>query len=262
MEELIRYLDHPGSGALDFSDMGQHWVQVRDGAREGTLSKRTEGVEDVAARWDQLLRFAALKLSAEIGEDVGPVFPRGQNDVKHRISAMIDSLSEAGTLSGGLRIPHTAGNLRVEADVRARRLTASMNVRAPLDKGAKGRVSWLVNQLKDAPRDVVIEAFAKNARTGTVATLGKTRDDRHAALDDARTEPHRFRVVMRSDMGPGRKARGRSLAFIGSVLRLISGFYADVVQDITPWQPPTPKLEKGEVVEYIDESPAEPSPSE
>ncbi len=68
LEELIRYLEHPSSGALDFSDMGQHWVGVRDGAREGTLSKKTVGVEDVVARWDQLLRFAALKLSAEIGE--------------------------------------------------------------------------------------------------------------------------------------------------------------------------------------------------
>lgn len=253
LEELIRYLDHPGSGALDFSDMGQHWVQVRDGAREGTLSKRTEGVEDVAARWDQLLRFAALKLSAEIGEDVGPVIPRDQSDVKQRTSAMIGSLTEVGALSGGLRIPHTAGDLRVEADVRARRLTASMNVRAPLDKGGKGRVSWLVNQLKDAPRDVVIEAFAKNARTGTAATLGKARDDRQAPLDDARTPPYRFKVILGSEMGLSRKARARHPGFIESVLSLINSFYGDVVQHITPWQPPTPKLETAQVVVIPDD---------
>ena len=255
LEELIRYLEHPSSGALDFSDMGQHWVGVRDGAREGTLSKKTVGVEDVVARWDQLLRFAALKLSAEIGEDVGPVFPHDQTDVNQRTSAMIESLTETGALSGGLHIPHTAGDLRVEADVRARRLMASMNVRAPLDKGAKGRVSWLVNQLKDAPGDVVIESFAKNARTGIVATLGKTRDDRQTLLDDARTKPYRFKVLMRSEMRPGRKARGRSLGFIGSVLRLINGFYGDVVQAITPWQQPTPKLESAAVVEQSDDSP-------
>lgn len=28
--ELIRYLEHPRSGALEFSDMGPAWVQVRD----------------------------------------------------------------------------------------------------------------------------------------------------------------------------------------------------------------------------------------
>ena len=202
----------------------------------------------MGARWDQLLRFAALKLSAEIGEDVGPVIPRDQSDIKQRTSAMIDSITEVGALSGGLRIPHKAGDLRVEADVRARRLTAFMNVRAPLDKGGKGRVSWLVSQLKDAPRDVVIEAFAKNARAGTAATLGKARDDRQAPLDDARTPPYRFKVILGSEMGLSRKARARHPGFIESVLSLINGFYGDVVQHITPWQPPTPKLETEQVV--------------
>lgn len=112
LDELIRYLEHAKSGALAFSDMGQHWVAVRDGAREGTLSRRTEGISDVAARWDQLLRFGALKLSADIGEDVSPVLPRGHGDVRHRMAALIESLSSEGTLSGALRIPNTAGDLR------------------------------------------------------------------------------------------------------------------------------------------------------
>ena len=203
----------------------------------------------MAARWDQLLRFAALKLSAEIGEDVSPVFPRDQTNVKQRTSAMIDSLADSGTLSGGLRIPHTAGDLKVVADVRARRLTASMNATAPLDKGAQGRVSWLVNQLKDAPRDLVVEAYAKNARTGITATLAKALEDRRMLLGDARTEPHRFSLAMGAEMGLGRRSKARSAGFIESVLRLTNAFYGNVVQVITPWQRPTPKLERTEVTE-------------
>ena len=242
VEELIRYLDHPNSGALDFSDMGQHWVAVRDSAREGTLSNRSEGIDDVVARWDQLLRFGALELRAEIGEDVDPVFPRGQTDVRQRASALIDSLCSMGTLPGTLRIPHTVGDLRVEADLRARQLTASLYVGAPLDKGAKGRMSWLVNQLKDAPGDVDIEVFAKNARASTTASLDETRSDRYAPLDDGRTEPYRFRIVMRSEMGMGRKTGTRSSSFITTVLNLINSFYGDVVQQITQWQRPASKL--------------------
>lgn len=242
VEELIRYLDHPNSGAHDFSDMGQHWVVIRDSAREGTLSNRSEGVDNVVTRWDQLLRFAALELRAEIGEDVDPVFPRSQTDVRQRASALIDSLCSMGTLSGALRIPHTAGDLRVEADLRARQLTASLDVGAPLDKGAKGRMSWLVNQLRDAPGEVDIEVFAKNARTSTNADLNQTRDDRYAPLDAGRTEPYRFRIVMRAEMGMGRKTGTRSPGFITTVLNLINNFYGDVVQQITPWQRPAPKL--------------------
>lgn len=244
LDELIRYLEHEKSGALDFSDMGQHWVSVRDSARVGTLSRRAEGIDDVVERWEQLLRFGALKLSADIGEDVTRALPRGQSNPRQRAATLIDSLSETGTLSGGLRIPNTAGDLVVAADLRARQLSASVEVNAPQDRGARGRVSWLINQLSDSPGELGIEAYAKNARTGTAATLDEAREDRYAPLGAVNKEPHRFRVIMRSEMGAGRKTGTRSPAFITTVLELIESFYGDVVQQITPWQPQAPRLKQ------------------
>ncbi len=243
LDELIRYLQHNKSGALDFSDMGQFWVAVRDGAREGSLSKRSEGIDDVTDRWDQLIRFAALRLSAEIGEDVSVVIPRGQNEARQRNAALVESLSTAGTLSGGLRIPNTAGNLSIDADLRARQVTASIDIDAPQDKGAVGRVSWLAKQLSDAPRDLVVEAYPKGARTGTTATLEQIREERHSVLDGNK-EPFRFKVIMRAEMGMGRKTGTLSPGFIDTVLNLVERFYGDVVQQITPWQPPAPKLKQ------------------
>lgn len=255
LDELIRYLQHPASGALDFSDMGPHWVGVREAVREETLTKRSPGVEDVATRWDQLLRFAALQLSAEIGEDVAPLFPRGQTDHRHRISASIDSLCTAGRLTGALRIPNTAGDLAVEANLRSRRLTASLDVTAPQDLGARGRVSWLGSQLSQAPGQTLIEVYTRNARVPTSATLDQTRENRLAPLDDDKKEPHRFRIVMRADMGMGRTAAKKSPGFITSVLGLITAFYGEVVQDVAPWQPPAPKLSKPLPQTEPDESP-------
>jgi hypothetical protein len=242
LDELIRYLEHPASGALDFNDMGPHWVGIRDGAREGTLNRRSEGITGVTARWDQLLRFAALKLSAEIGDDVDPVYPRGQTDAKTRTTALVESLCADGRLTGALRIPNTAGDLVVEANLRSRRLSASLDVMAPQDKGARGRVSWLVSQLGEAPGRLVIEAYARNARLPSMATLDETRDDRLAPLDDQRKDPHRFRLVERAEMGMGRSAGQRSPGFITSVLGLVNEFYGRVVQEVAPWQPPAPKL--------------------
>lgn len=244
LDELIRYLQHANSGALDFSDMGQEWVSIRDGAREGTLSKRTSGIDDVAQRWDQLLRFGGLRLSADIGEDVSTILPRGHSDARQRTAALVDSLATTGTLSGGLRIPNTAGDLAIDADLRARQITASIDINAPQDKGARGRVSWLVNQLSDAPGDLVIEAYPKNARSGTAATLEQTREDRYALLDGNHKDPFRFKVTMRAEMGMARKAGTRSPGFIATVLDLMEKFYGTVVQQITPWQPPAPKLKQ------------------
>jgi hypothetical protein len=57
--ELIRYLEHPKSGALEFDDMGQHWVDTRSAARAGTLRSSDAGSSAITARFDQLLRFIA-----------------------------------------------------------------------------------------------------------------------------------------------------------------------------------------------------------
>jgi hypothetical protein len=244
LDELIRYLQHPNSGALDFSDMGPHWVGVRDASREEVLTKRTPGIEDVASRWDQLLRFAALQLSADIGHDVGIVLPRGITDQRQRTSSLVESLIQSGRLSGGLRIPNTAGDLMIEANLRTRRLTAALDIAAPQGMGARGRVSWLVNQLGEAPPNLVIEVYAAHQRTPTSATLAQTLEDRLAPLDEAKREPARFRVVQRADMGMGRGAAKKSPGFITTVLDLVLSFYGTVVQDVTPWQPPAPKLPK------------------
>jgi hypothetical protein len=242
LNELIRYLENPASGALDFGDMGRYWVTVRDAAREGTLSKKTEGVADVATRWDQLLRFRAMKLSADIGEDVDLVVLRGQAATAQRTAALIDSMCLNGTLTGGLRVPKTAGDLLVAADLRARRLAASIDILAPQDRGARGRVTWLVTQLPEAPATLIIEAYPKGLRAGTSSSLGQAREDRYAPLGADRREPHRFRIVMRAEMGLGRQAKSKTSSFIDSVSGLVNAFYGQVVQQIAPWQPPAPRL--------------------
>lgn len=240
--ELVRYLEHPKSGALAFDDMGADWVNVRDAARSGTLSKRTEGIEDVAARWDQLVRFAALKLGSEIGEDVSEVLPRSHRDPKVRLTHLVQSISSTGVMEGALRIPNTAGDLLLTTDLRAQHLTASVEVVAPQDRGAKARVTWMVNQLKKAPPDLQIEAYPKNARTPVTARLLQASEDRGALIGEDRRDPAKFRLVMHAEMGKGRKTGTKSPGFITSVLKLVDEFYGSVVQDITPWQPPAPKL--------------------
>jgi hypothetical protein len=48
--ELIAYLDHENSGASGCQDMGQSWVRVRDGARQGTLRSADREVRAIAER--------------------------------------------------------------------------------------------------------------------------------------------------------------------------------------------------------------------
>ncbi len=244
LSELIRYLEHPSSGAMAFSDMGPHWVALRDDARAHALARKDDGVEDVVARWDQLIRYAALKLGSEIGEDVTQVLSKSHRDPKARQAYLVEQLCGPGTLDGTLRIPNTAGDLEILADLRAQQLVASLTVAAPQDKGAVGRVTWLVNQLKEVSPAVVLEAYPKNAKTGPTATLGQALEDRQALIDESKREAFKFRIAWRHDMGMPRKSGGKNPGFIDTVLDLIDSFYGEVVQTITPWVPSAPKIKR------------------
>ncbi len=81
--------------------------------------------------------FAALMLSTEIGEDVDVIHPKAIRDRPARIDSFVKAMIDGDPVTGRLRIPHTAGDLYTEIDLRAQQMTASVEVKAPDDKGAE-----------------------------------------------------------------------------------------------------------------------------
>ncbi len=243
--ELIRYLRHPNSGATAFEDMGGEWVAVRDGARDRTLRKNDPAVRSITQRWDQLLRFAALRLEADIGQPVTQQLPAMQREPAKRLQHLVDRLANDGQLDGVLRIPNTVGDLELRVDLRARRITAAVSISAPDDRGGRARCTWLAGQLDgDVDRGLVIEAYAKNARTPISATLAEVLDNKDVLLGVDKRDPTRFTLSLTREMGVARRGGKKSAGFIDSVLRLITDFYGTVVQDLTPWTPKAPKISR------------------
>lgn len=241
--ELIRYLECDASGVAAFSDMGPNWMAVRDGAKHAVLSKTDDNVSDIAQRWDQLLRFIALRLSSEIGADIEQILPKDQREPKQRLAAVVDELSGLGTLSGELRIPNAVGNVSIDVDLRARRIATSTQVGAPTDRGNRARHTWLLRQLgDDVPGDLIVEAWQRHGRTPVSATLDAIREDRSVLEDSGDRDVLRYRLIARSEMGLARKAGGKSLGFVDSVVRALDGFYGTTAQRLTAWVPPAPRL--------------------
>lgn len=241
--ELIRYLEHPRSGAFDFSDMGSHWVAVRDAAVAQTLRPTDKGVESVASRWDQLLRFAALRLGRETGADVQVVVPRKQlADPALRIAGHVQDLVQQASLLGVIRVPGSVGDLSVHADLRAGTITTSVEFDAPQEGRAATRVGWLVKQLKDAPAQLRIDGLIANTKSTTSEHLSTVRDDPTKLVDPDGRDFRAFRVSATTTLG-SKRGTGRG-AFIDSVLASIDGFYEGVAQSLQPWRPKAPKLPK------------------
>lgn len=240
--ELIRYLEHRKSGALEFDDMGEAWVGVRDQVAAGTLRSSDKGIAEVVARFDALLRFASLQLGRQLGTEVVPVLSRKEAaDPVLRAQALTQTLCATGELSGAIRIPGTVGHLVVTADLRAGKVTCHVDVDAPREGRATTRVNWLLRQLKNAPDATRVEAFVAHARGSQAAELlGAARENPAALVLDPAKELRSFRLATSSSLGT-KRGRGRG-SFIDSVLTAVNGFYADVLGSLRAWAAAPPKL--------------------
>lgn len=240
--ELIRYLEHRKSGALEFDDMGESWVAVRDAVTAGTLRPTDKGIAEVVARFDALLRFASLQLGRQLGTEVVPALGRKElADPTLRVQALSTSLCQTGVLTGAIRIPDTVGDIVITADLRASQVTCHVDVDAPREGRPTTRVNWLVRQLKAAPDSVRVESFVVRGRGSAAAELlSAARQEPRSLIDESGRNIKTFRVAAISALG-SKRGRGRG-AFIDSVLSAIDAFYADVLGSLRAWSATPPKL--------------------
>lgn len=239
--ELIAYLDHQKAGAGGFEDMGDKWVSVRDGARQGILKSSDTGVRDVAARWEELVHYLALGLTQVLGRQVEPQWPRQLDQVGRR-ELHARSLVEQGRLAATLQVPDAAAPIDLQADLRTRLFTTAAELPAPRDGRPKTRISWLLRQLADAPDNLRIEVRYPNAKESTSSTVKEARANPDHLLypADLKREPRAFRVAITKELG-GKRGRGPG-SFVLEAKLQTSDFYRLIVQRLRPWTATAPKL--------------------
>lgn len=245
LNELIRYLDDEKSGASGFEGMGQEWVPVRESARNDTLRASDPEVKTIAARWEQFVEYLCLHLSQELGVDVKHQRPRGKSP-EERIAAVTKRLADDGVLGCSIRVPDAVGPLGVEADLRTRRVSTTVEVPAPKEGRPKTRINWLLRQLGDAPDDLRIEVGFANARTTRSELLRDCRDAPEKLLieDDPKREPRSFVLAWAWPIG---KKRGRSEgSFVAETRRQTTDFYRELVQGLMPPRTKAPKIREEE----------------
>ncbi|WP_086822363.1 hypothetical protein [Allokutzneria sp. NRRL B-24872] len=210
--ELIGYLEHPNSGTVAFDDMGEAWEPARAALAAGTLRAEDNAATEVAARFDELLRFASLRL----GVEATPALSRKESvDPLLRTRTLAERLAEDGSLAGAIRIPGSAALLHVKADLRADRLACYVDMDVPREGRPTTRVNWVERQIRNAPSSVRVEQ---------------------------QRELRAFRISQDFAMGTGRAG------FVGSVLSAVTAFYADVVQNLRKRAAPVPRMRSGEAV--------------
>ena len=257
--ELIRYLEHPRSGALEFDDMGESWIGVRDSVAAGTLRPTDKGIATVVARFDALLRFTSLRLGRRLGTEVVPVLNRKElADPTIRAQALSDQLCTTGQLSGVIRIPETVGALVVTADLRSGRVSCHVDLDSPREGRPATKVNWLIRQLKNAPDSARVECFTAHSRgTSAAELLGTVRATPAVLVVDPAKEIRSFRIATSALLG-AKCGRGRG-SFIDSVLGAVDAFYAEVLGDLKAWSASPPRLRQEPLAAPDDVEPVRPA---
>lgn len=237
---------------MEFEDMGESWVPVRDAVTAGTLRPSDKGLADVAVRFDALLRYASLRLGRQLGTEVVPVLSRReQADPTLRAQALTTMLCESGHLTGAIRIPDTVGALAITVDLRAAKITCHVDVDAPKEGRPTTRVNWLLRQLEGAPDATRIETFHSHSRGSSAAELLSTaREDPTLLIGDPTRDIRTFRLAHAGSLGT-KRGRGRG-SFIDSVLAGSDTFYGEVLQHVRAWSASPPKLRKPEPAEELE----------
>ena len=239
--ELIAYLDNERSGASGFTDMGDKWVSVRDGARALTLRSNDPAAGEVAHRFVEFTQWLALGLRQDLGRDVSVIWPKNETPAARQAS-LVEKMVETGRLNASVKVPGAINPVDICVDLRTRLVDTSVQVAAPRDGRAKTRITWLLRQLRDAPPRVRIDASFPMVKESTSAMLTVAAKSPEALQwsKDPKREPRSFTVALSREMGI-KRGKGPG-SFVAESKVQVVDFYRLVVQSLKPWSAGAPKL--------------------
>lgn len=177
--------------------------------------------------------------------DVKHQRPRGKGP-EERVAGITDRLAREGALGCSIRVPDAVGPIGLDADLRTRRVTTTVEIAGPKEGRPKTRVNWLLRQLADAPGDLRVEVRFSQVRATCSELLSDCLDAPEKLLlaDDPKREPRSFLLAHSRPMG---KKRGRADgSFVAETRKQTTDFYRDLVQGLMPPRTKAPKLRDDE----------------
>lgn len=243
VSELIRYLEHPGSGRIPLDQMNQDWPKIVSDIQAGhSVNGKSDAVSDTITTWHQEARDIALIMTRRLKEPVALAISRNQiADREGWVESEIKSFCETKLLSLELDVPNAASRIYVEADFLRRAVRVSMKLAAPTDRVSNAaKVNWLLRQLQKSELSKIIVRCitrGKGQNFGAMAHEIEPKADEIKALPEIMS----FLVEMSYDLGGKFNSRKK---FVEGLEELVPHFYMNVGQHLQAWVAPPPRLEK------------------
>jgi hypothetical protein len=243
MQEILHYLENPISGVSGYTQMKPGWKQLAENIKaQQNLKVSDEYIEDAVLSWYEEEKDMALLMSRKLG-----VLVKSSAKTKDSLKSDIKKIVKENYLSGTLSVKDSVSDIKVKAEFERRTITMGVKVTPPMDKGTKARITWIGRQLENCKKrcedvfnglesTIWIEADVKFARDNVKVKLS----DLDQLIDlTAGKEIQAFHVVLIEGFGANFASNKK---FIELIEQMVLRYYEGIVQHMTNWTRPAPKI--------------------
>jgi hypothetical protein len=243
MSEALHYFESSVSGICGYIQMKAGWKVLVESIRsQKTLKQTDEIIEEAVLSWYEEEKDMALLLSRKLG-----VLVKATTKPKDSVKKDIEKIINDNCIVGELIIKNSVSNIRIIPEFERRLVSMSIKLTPPLDKGNKARITWIAKQIENCKKhndelfnriqkDIIIEADIKYANTNIKVNLSEL----DSLIELTKTKDiQAFRITLDRDFGAGFSSVKK---FIVLIEKMVLEYYEGIVQHVSTWDRPTPKI--------------------
>jgi len=176
---------------------------------------------------------------------------KSSSKTKESLKSDIKRIVRENNVTGLLSIKNSVSAIRIAAEFERRTVSMSVKVLPPLDKGTVARISWIGNQLANCKKregdlflglenNLWVEADIKFAKSELKVKLSNLSNLPDLAKGK---EIQAFHIVLIQSFGASFASNKK---FISEIEKMILAYYEAVVQHLSNWNRPAPKLNQAD----------------
>ena len=245
IREALYYFENPVSGICGYTQMKAGWKDLAENIRaQKPLKISDEYIEDAVLSWHEEEKDMALLLSRKLG-----VLVKSSSKSKDSLKNDIRKIVNENYITGTLAVKDSVSDIKVNAEFERRVVSMSINVTPPMDKGTVARITWISKQLENCKKknssvfhkledNIWIEANIKFAQLNLKVNLSNISSLQESSKGK---EIQAFNIVLINGFGANFPSNKK---FIVLIEQMLLEFYEGIVQYMTNWNRPAPKLEQ------------------
>ena len=243
MSEALHYFESSVSGISGFIQMKAGWKELAESIRaQKALKQSDKFIEEAVLSWYEEEKDMALLLSRKLG-----VLVKSSSKNKDSVKNDIKKVIKDNCINGELIIKNAASDIKLMAEFERRIVSMSVKLTPPLDRGNKARITWIGKQLENCKKkndilfpklekELIIEADIKYAKANIKVKLSEL-DELIELTKDKGIQG--FKITLNRGFGAGFSSVKKFIVLIDN---MVLEYYEGIVQYVSTWTRPTPKI--------------------